>query len=567
MGDPAACRYHFPPQDKHGLTPTVDTRPWHASYPSGVPTSLPVEPSRTLSDVLRRTAGDFPDRPALTLGGLTLTYSGFLEQAERFAAALLSHGVGRGDRVAIALPNCPQFVIAYYGAVRIGAVAVGVDPRFTTRELEAVLSDSGARLLVAMEPTLALVPFANLPTLNEVISVSLAPPGATTAFPPQADGSPVRCTWSAFMADEAEEVPALTLQPALDIAALLYTGGTTASPKGVMLSHKNLVTNAAQGASWFTGVEPGKERVLCILPFFHAYGMTVCMNVGIRIGAELVMTLGFDPAAAVTLIEEKRPTMVPGVPAVFGALCQAAEGRDLSSIRACLSGADALQSVVRERFEAITGGRISEGFGQTETSPSTHANPLFGTRKAGSFGLPLPDTDCRIVDLANPDQDVTPGEKGQLLIAGPQVMMGYWNRPDETEQTLRDGWLATGDVAWMDDEGFFYFVDRIRDTIKVKGYSVFPSEIEAVLLRHPAIKSACVVGAPDEREGEALVAFVVLATPGTTEPEILEWCRDRATGLAPYKQPRRVVFRDALPMTPMGKPLRRELRTQAMAQS
>jgi long-chain acyl-CoA synthetase len=496
-----------------------------------------------------------------------MSYAQLIDQVERAAAVLAELGVRKGDRVALALPNCPQFVIGYYGAARIGAVAVGIDPRFTTRELTAILSDSGACVLVAMPPMLALLSDARLPELKAQVAVSFGQAPVPSTTPSAGAGPSERHEWNALMSAERAPAPPEPIDPESDLAALLYTGGTTGSPKGVMLTHHNLVRNAAQGASWFTGVEAGKERILCLLPFFHAYGMTVGMNVGIRIGAELVLVMGFDPAATVKIIEEKRPTMMPGVPLIFGALCQVAEGRDLTSIRACLSGADALQTPVRERFETITGGRISEGFGQTETSPSTHANPLFGVRKAGSFGLPLPDTDCRIVDLENPELELPPGQKGQLLISGPQVMRGYWNRPEESRSVLKAGWLATGDVAWMDEDGFFFFVDRIRDTIKVKGYGVFPSEVEQVLMSHPGIKGACVVGTPDERDGHALIAFVVPGQPGLTEWEILEWCQDRSTGLAPYKQPRRIVFRDSIPMTPMGKPLRRELRDEALGRN
>jgi long-chain acyl-CoA synthetase len=329
-----------------------------------------------------------------------------------------------------------------------------------------------------------------------------------------------------------------------------------------MLSHRNVLANALQSDAWFIGTKDGREAIMCVLPFFHCYGMTVGMNVGIAKAAKLVLLPRFDVREVIRQTERERPTLFPGIPKIYVTINEAAERgrRDLSSIRFCLSGAGALPSAVAERFRQLTGGVVVEGYGLTEASPVVMGNPLDGTARAGTIGVPLPDTDVRIADLVDPAQDVAPGHEGELWIHGPQVMLGYWRRPDESAETIHDGWLRTGDVATMDADGFFRIVDRIKDMVKVSGYNVYPTEIEEVLHRHPKVMNCCVVGVPDGRGDTLLKAFIVLR-PGTsaTDDEFRAWCRDPKTGLAAYRVPKAFEIRDSLPETLVGKVLRRVL--------
>jgi long-chain acyl-CoA synthetase len=380
-------------------------------------------------------------------------------------------------------------------------------------------------------------------------------------WPPVPRGAPV-LTWRQVMRSPSAAPPPAEVDAESDVAALVYTGGTTGLSKGAMLTHRNLVANAMQGAAWFLDPEDGREAILSVLPFFHCYGMTVCMNLGILLAAKLVLLPRFDVGAVMHEIEKERPSLFPGVPKIYSIITEAAEGshRDLSSIKSCLSGAGALPSAIAERFHAVTGAVLVEGYGLTEASPIVAGNPLDGTGRPGTIGVPLPDTDCRITDLADPSREVPPGEQGELMVRGPQVMLGYRNRAAETETTILDGWLRTGDIAMMDEDGYFTIVDRLKDMIKVSGFNVYPSEVEEVLHNHPKIARACVVGVPDGQGGEMVKAFVVLSTgQEATAEEILAWCRDPTTGLTGYRVPKAIEFRDALPETLIGKVLRRVL--------
>jgi long-chain acyl-CoA synthetase len=352
-----------------------------------------------------------------------------------------------------------------------------------------------------------------------------------------------------------------------DVAGLIYTGGTTGLSKGAMLTHANLMANVRQGCSWFPDLEDGKEGVMCILPFFHSYGMTVAMNIGIAKAAKLVLMPQFELVATLKTIQKEKPTLFPGVPRLYIAINEAKETKDydLKSIRACLSGAAPLPLAVAEKFESITGSKVVEGYGLTETSPITHANPIYGKRKEGSIGLPIPDTECRVVDMDDWTKEAEPGEQGELIMAGPQVMKGYWNKPDETAGMIKtdaDGkrWILTGDIARVDPEGYFYIVDRKKDMILVSGFNVYPTDIEQVLYRNPKVQKVCVIGVPDDKTGEAVKAYIVLRKGQTaTEKEIVEWCRDPVNGLTGYRVPKAIEFRDALPETLVGKILRRKL--------
>jgi len=352
-----------------------------------------------------------------------------------------------------------------------------------------------------------------------------------------------------------------------DLAGLIYTGGTTGLSKGAMLTHHNLVSNVMQGRSWFPALEEGKEAVMCVLPFFHSFGMTVCMNMGIYLAAKLVLEIRFELKSTLEAIQREKPTLFPGVPRLYIAINEGKEtpNYDLTSIKACFSGAAALPLAVAEKFEKLTGSRIVEGYGLTESSPITHANPIEGTRKPGAIGLPVPDTDCRIVDLDDWTKDMPAGDEGELIITGPQIMQGYFNRPEETEGVIRsdgDGnrWLLTGDIAKVDDEGYFSIVDRKKDMIIVSGFNVYPTDIEQVLYRHAKVQKVAVVGVPDDTTGEAVKAYIVLKEGLTaTRDEIVTFARENLTG---YRVPKLIEFRDSLPETLVGKVLRRVLQDE-----
>lgn len=501
---------------------------------------------------------------------------------KRLASALSALGVDKGDRVGLILPNCPQFVIGYYAALHIGAIAVGNNPLYTRRELTHQLNDSGCKVVVVLDqlyPTLGAAR-DDLQHLDHVVVTSVTdymrPPISWLAplkfrrearaegrpWPPVPKRDSV-IWWKDLMSEQRQTPPVAPVDARADVAALVYTGGTTGLSKGAMLTHFNLVANAIQNRAWFPGIEDGEEAGLCVLPFFHSYGMTVCMNIGILAAAKLILVpKPSDLDQVLQAIAEERPTLFPGVPRLYIAINEAASRSDIdmTSIKACFSGAAKMPAAVMERFESLTGGRIVEGYGLTETSPTTHANPITGVRKEGSVGLPFPDTDCRVVDLEDPSVDVEPGEEGELLIKGPQVMAGYWNKEEETEAVFTDGWFRTGDVVRMDEAGYFYIVDRIKEMIIVSGFNVYPNEVEEVIYRHPKVEKVAVIGVPDDTTGEAVKAFIVLRHGETATPEeMIEWCRDPETGLAGYRVPRHVEFRDSIPETMVGKVLRRVL--------
>ncbi|MEE9472525.1 MAG: long-chain fatty acid--CoA ligase [Acidimicrobiia bacterium] len=559
-------------------------RVWLKSYAAGVPHSLAPKAEQSLFDVLDDAAQRFPERPAIAFLRKHLTYHQLLDSVERFSAALASMGVEKGDRVGLILPNCPQYVIAYYASLRLGAIVVGNNPQYTQRELGHQLRDAGPTVVVVLDqlyPNLAAIR-DQIPSLEQVIVTRLtdymgfplkllAPlkfrkeaRQKGRAWPPVPKRADVQW-WKALMRTRRKVPAPVEVDPKQDPAGLIYTGGTTGLSKGAVLTHHNLVTNCRQSSVWLVDLRDGEESVMCILPFFHAYGMTVGMNLGIYKAAKLILLPRFNVEATLKEIERERPSLFPGVPRIYSALNQAAEGRtlDLSSIRACLSGAAKLPLAVAEQFEALTGGRVIEGYGLTETSPLTHANPISDHRKAGSFGLPIPDTDCRVVDLDDPTVSVPPEMPGELAISGPQVMAGYWNQPTETAAMIRDGWLYTGDIVRMDEDGYFFLVDRKKEVVIVSGFNVYPTEVEEMLHNHPKVARVAVIGVPDEATGEAVKAFVVLRQGETATPqEIIEWCRNPEAGLTGYRVPKQIEFRDSLPETLVGKVLRRVLREE-----
>jgi long-chain acyl-CoA synthetase len=564
-------------------------RPWLKSYPSDVPHSLAPFPERPVWSLLEESAEKYPDSPAVAFPvapmARRLTYRQLKEEAERFAGAMAAMGVGKGDRVGLLLPNCPQFVVAWFGLQRLGAVPVGNNPLYTQRELAHQLDDAGVEILVVLD---LLYPLAG--AVRDTVglkTVIVTKVGDYLGFPinklaplkqkreakhegrpwPPVPADAEVTWWSELMRGTHPEPPPLQVDAVNDVAALVYTGGTTGLSKGAMLTHHNLVSNALQTGAWFSDVKDGEEAIMSILPFFHSYGLSAVMNVAISRAMKLILLPRFELVMALKAIDKEKATLFPGVPRIYIAINESEDTSkyDLSSIRACFSGAAPLPVAVAEKFEAITGGRLVEGYGLTETSPVTHINPIYGKRKFGSIGLPIPDTDCKIVDLDDPEKEVGPGREGELCIAGPQIMKGYWNRPDETADMIRvhkDGirWLHTGDIATVDEEGYFSIVDRKKDMIIVSGFNVYPTDVEQVLYRHPKIQQVCVVGIPDAKTGEAVKAFVVLKQgEAATEQDVLSWARDEKHGLTGYRAPRSVEFREELPTTMVGKVLRRVL--------
>jgi long-chain acyl-CoA synthetase len=564
-------------------------RPWLKSYPPDVPHSLEPYPEHPVWWLLEESARKHPDSLALVFPvapmARRLTYRQLKEEAEQFARALASMGVKKGDRVGLLLPNCPQFVVAFYALQRLGAVSVGNNPLYTQRELSHQLKDAGIELLITLD---LLYPLAaavkNEVGLQRIIVTKIGdylgwPISALAPLKQKREAQhegrpwpPVPANedvtwWADLMKGSYGDLPPLQVDATEDVACLLYTGGTTGLSKGAMLTHYNVVSNAIQTGAWFVDVKEGEEGILCVLPFFHSYGLSAVMSVGIAKGMKLILLPRFELEMVLKAIDKEKPTLFPGVPRIYIAINEA-EDRDkydLSSIRACFSGAAPLPVVVAEKFEGATGGRLVEGYGLTETSPVTHINPIYGKRKFGSIGLPIPDTDCKIVDLDDPEKELGTGQEGELCIAGPQVMKGYWNKPDETADMIRvhkDGirWLHSGDIAKMDDEGYFSIVDRKKDMIIVSGFNVYPTDVEQVLYRHEKIAQVCVVGIPDAKTGEAVKAFVVLKQGvDATEDDILKWARDEKHGLTGYRAPKSVEFREELPTTMVGKVLRRVL--------
>jgi long-chain acyl-CoA synthetase len=558
-------------------------RPWLDNYPSDVPKTLGPYPEESLFGILSKAASRHPDRPAITFFGKRMSYAQLLAETERFSSVLTGLGVAKGDRVALILPNCPQYVIAYYAAVRVGATVVGNNPLYTEREMAHQLGDCAPRVTVTLENfyrqlssvmktvdvgevlVTKLTDYMPFP-INKLAPIKFKKEAKLESrpWPYVPKGVEVRW-WKRTMKGAGPPLPPAVVEARAEPAGFIYTGGTTGLAKGAMLSHYNITANAMQSASWFPDIVDGQDVMMCVLPFFHSFGM-MAMNVAILKAMKLILVPRFDIGLVLKAIEKEKPTHFPGVPRLYIALNESPETskHDLSSITACISGGAPLPVAVADRFREVTGGaEVVEGYGLTETSPVAVANPLSGVRKPGHIGIPLPDTDCKIVSLEEPDRAVGQGESGELCLRGPQVMLGYWNRPDETANSIRDGWFHTGDVAVMDEQGYFKIVDRLKDMVLVSGFNVYPTEIEAVLYHHPKILKACVVGVPDEKTGEAIKAFIVLREGETaTAEEISQWCRDPAQGLTGYRVPKQIEFRESLPETMIGKVLRRVLQEE-----
>lgn len=544
---------------------------WHRHYEAGVPYSLDY-PDLIVSDMLSEAARTHPRRTAAVFLGGRVSYRELEHLADLFANALRGLGLEFGDRVAIHLPNCPQFMIAYYGALRAGCVVVPVNPLYQGEDLAGILRDSEARVVVTLTklyPNLAAVR-DSVPAEHYVVGSikEYLPPHLRFlftlakekkeghAFPRGEEIIP----FQRFL-DRGHRIVQVTRRPEpWDLAQLQYTGGTTGLPKAAQLTHRNLVANVIQAAAWVPTFRRGKEIFACALPFFHVYGLTACLNLPVYLASTGIQFPQFNAKDVLAGVAKNRVTFFPTVPAMLVAMNHVRNiGQyNLSSVRLFFSGAAPLPPEVKQRFEELSGGVVVEAFGLSEASPVTHGNPGYGLQKTGSIGLPMPDTVARIVDLETGERELPVGEDGELVIRGPQVMQGYWNRPEETARALRDGWLYTGDVARMDEDGYFFIVDRIKDMVIVGGFNVYPREIEDLLYQHPKVKEAAVAGVSHPIRGETLVAHVVPVEGETLAPsEIVSFCRER---LAAYKVPRRVKVVDAIPKTLVGKALRREIR-------
>jgi len=546
-------------------------KPWLSSYPVEVPPKLEY-PRINLAHFLIDSANAYPDLTALEFLGKRMTYRALLASARRFANALLGLGLQKGDRIAIMLPNCPQTVIAYYGTLMAGGIVVMTNPLYMPRELEHQLKDSGARFILALDqlwpriekvlPKTALekiiitgikdyLPFPK----NVLYGLKLRKDGQLVKVP--YDGQKV-LSFTELLRTSSETPVFQDVDAENDLALIQYTGGTTGLAKGVMLTHLNLVANTIQSHRWLYKTAKFGERFLCVLPFFHVFGLTTLLQLGIYSAGTLILLPRFEVGQVLKTIEKQKPSMFPGAPTMYVAIINHPDiGKyDLTSIKACISGAAPLPLQVQETFERITGGKLIEGYGLTEASPVTHANNIWEKRKKGSIGIPFPDTEAKVV-VPDTLEEVPVGEIGELAVRGPQVMRGYWNRPVETEKTLKDGWLLTGDMARMDEEGFFYIIDRRKDIIIAGGYNIYPREIEEVLYEHPDVEEASVAGIADPYRGETVKAYIVLR-PGAsvTEADMDRWCRER---LAAYKVPKLYEFRSELPKTMAGKVLRRKL--------
>jgi len=554
----------------------LEEKPWYKFYPPGVRRHIDY-PEVPLYEFLRISAQKYPDKTALIYFDGKMTYKELDVLTDRFAAALADLGVKKGDRVALFLPNTPLFVISYYGALKAGAVVTAMSPLYKEREVEHQLNDSEAETIVLLDLLYPIVEKVWERTkLRNVIVGSLRDymPSFKAFLGSLLGKIPSRHVerranvyfFRELVARYGANPPKIEINPKEDLAALQYTGGTTGISKGAMLTHMNLVSNAVMCKEWLQPRE-GEEVVLTVLPLFHIYGMTTSMNAPILFAGTMVLLPRFDPVAVLQAIHKYRVTVFCGAPTMYAMLLAHSDLKkyDLTSVRFCISGAAPLPPDVQKKFMEVTGGVLVEGYGLTESSPVTHTNPLDRTMKTvkiGSIGIPWPDTDAKIVDIETGEKELPPGEVGELIVRGPQVMKGYWKMPEETSAVLRDGWLYTGDVGKMDEDGYFYITDRKKDLIKYKGYSVYPRELEDVLYEHPAVKLCGVIGKPDPVAGEIPKAFVVLKEGATvTEEELMKFVNEK---VAPYKAIRELEIRKELPLSAVGKVLRRVLREEEL---
>jgi len=549
----------------------IEEKPWFKNYPDEIPRNLNYD-EKPLYNFLFESVLKNPKKKALYFQGNELTFEEVLTEAKKTAHYLQKNGLKKGDRVASMLPNCPQAVITYYGTLIAGGIVVQVNPLYTERELEYQLKDSGAKFIVCLD---ILVPRVNkVRGKTDIEHVIVGTIKDYLPFPknivyPFVQKKQYKMSvnvvetetthiWKNMISNTSEDYQKVEINPREDVALIQYTGGTTGHPKGVMLTHFNLVANVNMVTSWMYKLDENAESILGVLPFFHVYGMTTVMNLSIMFGAKMILIPQFDATEILKTIEKLKPTLFPGAPTIYIGLLNHPDINkyDLSSIKACISGSAPLPLDVQTKFEEITGGRIVEGYGLTESSPVTHANLVWDKRINGSIGLPWPDTDAKIVDRVT-HKEVPIGESGELIVKGPQVMKGYWNNLEATEEKLKNGWLFTGDIGYMTEDGFFYIIDREDDMIIAGGYNIYPREVEEILFEHESIQEAAVVGVSHSYRGETVMALIVLKEGHqVTEKELNKYSRKY---LAAYKVPRIYQFVDELPKTTVGKVLKKDI--------
>ncbi len=553
--------------------PEID-RPWLSHYDKGVPHAPRIE-SKPVFDILDRAAENWPDRPAVSFQNWTISYAKLARLAGILAANLRKQGLRRGERVAVMLPNTPQTIIAYWGILKAGGTVVFTNPLYMETEIVHQFKDSGARFLItldllwpkidALRPQLSIEKYfvttiadgLRFP-LNLLYKLKSWREGQNGKVP---SGDDAVQPWSALMRGMSTyEIKGLI--PEKELALLQYTGGTTGLPKGCMITHAGLYANVMQCVAMLPGVGAQRELFIGVLPYFHIYGLTVCLNLCTALAATQIPFPRYVPGDVLKTIHKDRPTVFPGAPSVYISLLQQknVSSYDLSSIKYCVSGSAPMPVEWLEQFKAATGASICEGYGLSEASPVTHINPLHGAAKNGSIGLPVPGTDAKIVDMDLGGPHLGPGKVGELVVRGPQVMAGYFGKPDETADVLRNGWLYTGDLAYMDEDGYFFIVDRKKDMIISAGYNIYPREIDEILHQHPKIQEAVAVGIPCDSRGEVVKVYIVTKPDEKlTKAEVIAFCRSKLAG---YKVPRQVEFRDSLPKTMVGKVLRRALRAE-----
>ncbi|CAK0778667.1 Long-chain-fatty-acid--CoA ligase [uncultured Gammaproteobacteria bacterium] len=550
--------------------------PWLKDYPDAIDWRFET-PHRPLAELLDDAVAKFPHRPCLDFLGKHMTYGEVGEQVARIAKGFQDLGIGKGDRVGLFLPNTPYFIIAYYAALKVGATVVNYNPLYAEKELIHQIEDSGTETMVTLDVHQLydkLAPLLGTTRLKRLVigrMVDILPFTKKLLFPlfrhkdvAHFHEDAQHICWNRLLHSDPHPAP-VAIDPDHDVAVLQYTGGTTGLPKGAMLTHTNLWANATQCGLWFAGAREGEDRMLGVLPLFHVFAMTVVMNLGIRIGAELLLIPRFEISTLLKTIHDRRPTLFPAVPTVYSALITSRDRSryDMSSIRYCISGGAPLPLEVKQGFERATGCNLVEGYGLTESSPVAVCNPLGGLNKPGSIGLPLPGTTVEIVNMDDRETLMPFGERGELCLRGPQVMAGYWNKADETADVLRNGRLHTGDIAYMDADGFTFIVDRIKDMILCGGFNVYPRNIEDAIYQHPAVDECVVAGIPDGYRGQTVKAFIKLKE-GTTldQPTLNAFLKDK---LSSIELPKRVEFRESLPRTMVGKLSRKQLLDEELA--
>jgi len=559
-------------------TPQAADPIWLRTYPAGLDWKAEI-PVRPATDLLDETVRAYGDRPFLDFLGKKYRYSEIAGLVDRFATGLQRLGVRKGDKVGLFLPNTPYYVIAYFGVLRAGGIVVNFNPLYADREVKHQIDDAQAKIMVTLDLEVVLGKLQRMLGQTVLEKIIVCPMANVLPFPKNLlfplvkrkelgtvpnDGR--HLSFKDVVANDGKPAK-VAIDPGEDVAVLQYTGGTTGLPKGAMLTHANIYANTVQCTDWFTGARMGEERMLGVLPFFHVFAMTAVMNLSIRLGAEIVMLPRFELDAVMETIASKKPTLFPAVPTIYTAILNHPKRAqyDLSSIRMCISGGAPLPVETKNAFEKSTGCRLVEGYGLSEASPVTNCNPINGVNKPGSIGLPLPGTSIEILSLEDGVTVLPPGERGELCVRGPQVMKGYWNKPEETARTLRNGRLHTGDVAYLDEDGYVFIVDRIKDMILCSGYNVYPRNVEEAILQHPAVAEVIVGGIPDEYRGQTVKAWVRLKDgEALTQNELLAFLEDK---LSKIEQPKFVEFRSELPKTLIGKLDRKALLQEEAAKS